>query len=649
MEPSIKVFFTYYKPATLIKNEIFIPIHTGRSISNNVDKDGNDEESRQVSWLIENMIGDNTGDNISYKNLSYCELTAQYWAWKNYDKISNPSHIGFMHYRRQLILNEKTIRRFKPDIQEMYAIHNKIDDSYFDNIMFNETHLRELTKKYDLITPYLDLKENHIDQFKTLSDSLNLEYKLLDSAVKIIQAENPNMYNSAKNYLNQSTHYGFNIFILKRDLFFQYSEWLFRILELLEKEKNQKARSITNERTIAFVAERLQGIYFYWLITEKGITHKECPLSYIKNTEIKQSINPIYSKKEAIVFNISAQYQKQVAVILASFLKHCSTKDTYDITILTSDINNETKRIISNLTIEGNISIRFFDPQNFISEELPKNSNYPSLVYNKFFLSEIFKSYQYAVFLDSDIIIKDDIAKLTQLDCIKSNPISACRDLSLDYFCELYKNLENYMKKSVVCTKDYNYINTGIMVINIQLFNSLRIKDKLIKCSKELLDPLTAEQDIFNYALCKHNIPIGYIDNRWNVDLHPFSYKNQYPHEHYWPLESYQIFVESLKKPAILHFAGPFKPWIDVNHHMAHEFWRHARESPFYENLMFECRNLNPIRNSVKVMVAVKISRLMNFLLPRFSKRHKLAKTFLRPIKSKPLFKKFTRVYNLQG
>ena len=29
------------------------------------------------------MIGDDTGDNISDRNPQYCEMTAQYWAWKN--------------------------------------------------------------------------------------------------------------------------------------------------------------------------------------------------------------------------------------------------------------------------------------------------------------------------------------------------------------------------------------------------------------------------------------------------------------------------------------------------------------------------------------------------------------------------------------
>ena len=41
---------------------------------------------------------DDEGDNISQKNKTYCELTAQYWAWKNEDA----DYYGFFHYRRYL-------------------------------------------------------------------------------------------------------------------------------------------------------------------------------------------------------------------------------------------------------------------------------------------------------------------------------------------------------------------------------------------------------------------------------------------------------------------------------------------------------------------------------------------------------------------
>ena len=37
---------------------------------------------KDISKIDLNIQGDNTGDNISCKNQSYCGLTGMYWAWK---------------------------------------------------------------------------------------------------------------------------------------------------------------------------------------------------------------------------------------------------------------------------------------------------------------------------------------------------------------------------------------------------------------------------------------------------------------------------------------------------------------------------------------------------------------------------------------
>ena len=67
ISPKITIFATYHKPAFLLKNEIVKPIQGGRGIEIKKSKDGV-LSKQDTEWLHTNMIGDNTGQNISNQN-----------------------------------------------------------------------------------------------------------------------------------------------------------------------------------------------------------------------------------------------------------------------------------------------------------------------------------------------------------------------------------------------------------------------------------------------------------------------------------------------------------------------------------------------------------------------------------------------------
>lgn len=88
MNNSVKIYTSHHKPSAFLNAAIIKPLHVGKANSYN-----------EIG-----CPGDDTGDNISFKNPFYCELTAHYWVWKN-EELAD--YVGFMHYRRHLNFSEK--------------------------------------------------------------------------------------------------------------------------------------------------------------------------------------------------------------------------------------------------------------------------------------------------------------------------------------------------------------------------------------------------------------------------------------------------------------------------------------------------------------------------------------------------------------
>ena len=79
------------------------------------------------------MARDDTGDNISRKNPSYCELTALYWAWKNLDA----DVVGLVHYRRYFARQDRS---------------DGLNHLPMDNILAGRDAER-LMEQYDIVVP----------------------------------------------------------------------------------------------------------------------------------------------------------------------------------------------------------------------------------------------------------------------------------------------------------------------------------------------------------------------------------------------------------------------------------------------------------------------------------------------------------------
>lgn len=188
------------------------------------------------------FLSDDQGDNISSKNPNYCELTGLYWMWKQ----SEADIIGLCHYRRYL----------------------KSDNG---NLLTKEDILTYLDE-YDIILPKkIELVKKSYQE--TYKDTYFIE--ALDITRETIKDLYPEYIDSYDKVLSQSEFSNFNMFISPKELITSYCDWVFTILEELEKkidiEKFQRGYGLISET-----------IFNVW-IEHNNLKVKYCDVRYIGN------------------------------------------------------------------------------------------------------------------------------------------------------------------------------------------------------------------------------------------------------------------------------------------------------------------------------------------------------------------------------
>lgn len=276
-QKQVNLFMVYHKPSTLYKGDIVTPIHAGRDVAFTAAKDGSITVD-DFKWLEKNMIGDNTADNISTKNRFYNEMTVTYWIWKN---CKSPI-VGLMHYRRIFDFREFGKSKDYTDVMRKYCVDSKI--------------IKKLLNEYDMILPKkLDFGEESLYQ----QYAKHCYVSDLELAMDIVKEKYPEMSKYVdKLKTNHSGHF-WNMFIMKKEIFNNYAEFMFDILFELSKRIPQRSnRNLYQQRIEAFLAERIANIYFSYVIEEKGLWIKEVPVTMlqpenpVKRLTFKKSSRP---------------------------------------------------------------------------------------------------------------------------------------------------------------------------------------------------------------------------------------------------------------------------------------------------------------------------------------------------------------------
>ena len=276
-----KIFVAYHKPFSVIKKDFIVPVHAGRACVH-ANKD-NVKNQPYRSTMLNQMIGDDTGDNISERNHEYNECSVLYWAWKNVD-FSTLKYVGFFQYRRQLILNDY-FDHAKDDFEKRVyrCVHfPKITPNFCQCIGLTEAKILSLLEQYDCLTPYptnlkaMNISSSYEDWVRKIP---GVHINDLVALERLMQAVHPELADSFKIYLNSPQKLMYQIFIAKPEIANEYCAWLFDLLFKIDPLIDTSLYSINGKRTLGYLAEILYGFYF----THLKETHrvKECGVAFI--------------------------------------------------------------------------------------------------------------------------------------------------------------------------------------------------------------------------------------------------------------------------------------------------------------------------------------------------------------------------------
>lgn len=260
-------------------------------------------------------------------------------------------------------------------------------------------------------------------------------------------------------------------------------------------------------------------------------------------------------------FSIDNAYAPYLATALRSAICHADPDRTYKAIILHDDLHEEHQKKLASLSTD-NVSIEFVPMKNGLESITDTMSNrlrcdyFTLTIYFRLFIPAMFPQYDKAIYLDSDVVLLHDPAKLFDID-LGDDLIGACVDRSVGHVPEL----ASYMEEAVGIPKD-QYINSGVLLMNLKALRETKLEQHFLSLLDTYhFDCIAPDQDYLN-ALCYGKI--RYLDDSW--DTMPDT-----------PNPS--------SEPYLIHYNLFSKPWCYDDIPFGEHFWRYAAQSGYEQQI----------------------------------------------------------------
>jgi len=270
-------------------------------------------------------------------------------------------------------------------------------------------------------------------------------------------------------------------------------------------------------------------------------------------TNTRNNVVPVF-------FASDKNYVPYLTIAIKSLVNFSSPRNQYNIYILTNDVKEEDITEIRALE-RNNVDIRIIDVNEKIEDikhKVALRDYYSVSIYFRLFIPTMFPQYDKAIYLDSDIVLNADIAKMFKVD-IGNNYLGAVLD-EVVYSSEDFV----YYAREALDLTEKQYFNSGVLIMNLKKFRENDIENNFYEwINNDTLTAVAPDQDYLN-CVCKNSVkylhpgwnkmPMGreFADNElflihYNMFMKPWKYENIMFEKYFWDVAKTTSFYEQIK------------------------------------------------------------------------------------------------------
>lgn len=251
-----------------------------------------------------------------------------------------------------------------------------------------------------------------------------------------------------------------------------------------------------------------------------------------------------------IVLSTDENYAQHTGVTIQSLLHNKRSSASIIIYVIDDNLSSISRSNLQKIVENYNIPLFFLKVDSEILNQLPVLNHLSRTACYRLAIPYILPSTVHKVlYLDTDMIIRNDITELWDIDISKYHA-AAVIDLGID---EMDK--EVMLRYTLGLPENEPYFNSGLLLINLSKWREDHISEKVITfISNNSKSLYFLDQDGLNSVLWGKWL---LLHPKWNV------YRVLVRKYYTWKERSLlePIFIEAVRNPSIIHFTGALKPW----------------------------------------------------------------------------------------